>query len=280
LNEQYRLALGFSNPVMRAHRLLDVSKLQAEAGDVLSAQNSLRDAARAAGAVESLDVASQLRIQIAGRWSEMGERGVARELISMVHKAIFPEKEDVGYIADASRRIDVATQEIEFVERYDLAPPTWEGIDQVLDSCNTWTEEIDDTRFLLEAFAKMAATMHVVGRTEAAAELVNEVQMGIQSIDDPRLASDVLAILAVYLDKMERRDDAQAAFLQAAQSLERVEDPASRAYGWLEIAAAQNRIGLSARQAISNAESVTATIGDAGMQEAVRRKIGDLRSQR
>jgi tetratricopeptide (TPR) repeat protein len=273
LTEQYRAALATPSPGGRVIKLVEVAKAQHDAGDASGAEQSLRDAAEAAGEITDDPYGLAMAFNdIAEMQGRCRLKGKAKDSIGQVRNAL-------DKIEDPKQRVAVLSKMALtyglYLDNKTAAEVRMDQAKELVDELEQPADKVDGLMDLAQSLQKMEMTEQADGMVEAAIEAA-------KTIEHPRDRCDAVIAVASRLVTMNQKEKAVARFEEAIAATEAIEAPASQAHALAEIGLAMGRAGMYDRaEALFQQASDLAydKVTDAGLQAEITQKLDRYRRQ-
>lgn len=273
LTQQYQAAMAIGNPDSRVLRLIEVAKAQDAAGDASGAEQSLKDAFKAAGEITD-DLYGQASAygDIAAMQGHCGLRGSAKNTVQLSRD--LQEK-----IENPKHRVAVLCKISLTYGRY-LENST--AAEVYMGQAKGLVSGLEDPRDKVEGLMDLAQTCQDMEMPEQADAMVDAAIEAANGIQRPRDRCDMVTQVASRLIAMNQQEKAVARFEEAIAATESIETPESRAFALAEIGLAMGQSGMYDRAyALFDKASDLAykEVNDTGLQAEITQTIDRYRRQ-
>lgn len=271
LDAQVKQAMSNPAPEARVVALIRVAARQREAGDFAGAERSLGAAAEAAKTVEAPATRVETICSVIAAQDKAGSTSGAKDLLKAASRAV-DEVTDPAQKAEAHGKMAVAYGVT--LKDLDIA-----GI--YLKNAEEEAAKVEKPAEKAMVWLQLAAAHSQLDDSDAATRLIEQGLQTAREIPDPRKRCDALAVAGATLSKLQRGDEAKAAFAEAQDEAAKIAEPINQSYAYLEIARQMAAAGMksSAAEMLAKsraaADKVEASLRQ-DLLEAIDRASGQL----
>jgi len=271
LRTQFDEALALKDPAARANRLCSVARKLGEAKDFSNQQQAVRGAADAADKVEEPLIRAGLQIKVAAELVRVEKLVEAREMLDKARETSHAVEDPVAKI----RVITDATRGLRAIPSSSTAIAAY---------CQEAVEVADK----LESPVDKAKQFAVIAHSSVGSEIktlpddcLAKSRAAAAEITDAAGQTLAQAEIGAALARMEREDEATAAFKEAVACSGKVESPYTRAETQLAMAKTLHAVKREAdmNAAIAAAEKSIAKIDSPSDQAAVKERLREFQKK-